>query len=401
MVEIAGVSQGKTPKNPHDSTRELLTIGGGWRFVNRSPIRYATVIMRVLAIETSCDETSVALVRTGRDGFVVETCLVHTQVDTHAAFGGVVPEVAARLHVPVLPTLIRQATGWRKDGIDAIAVTTGPGLATALRVGIETAKALAFDWQLPLIPIDHIEGHIWANALRDEGSSDASTELEQVIPCPALCLVVSGGHTEWVLMREGGVYERLGQTRDDAAGEAFDKAAKLLGLPYPGGPALSKAAARASLEEANALWLAPRPMLHSGDLDVSFSGLKTALRDFVAKNDDRENPLFVERVSAAYQEAIVDVLVAKTLAATEQSGAVSVLLCGGVAANARLRERLTEAFAQGSARLLLPTLRYTTDNAAMIGGAALLHILRGDMGTNPGIVDADPSHRLGEKWKWE
>jgi N6-L-threonylcarbamoyladenine synthase len=358
--------------------------------------------MRVIAIETSCDETSVALLRHAPGGFLVEECLIHTQVDVHAAFGGVVPEVAARLHVPVLPTLISQVNGWQREGIDAVAVTAGPGLATALRVGVETAKVLANARHLPLIPIDHIEGHIWANALVDTADAEGNdAKAEALIPCPALCLVVSGGHTEWVLMKSPGVYERLGQTRDDAAGEAFDKAAKLLGLPYPGGPSLSKAAARATLQEANALWEAPRPMLHSGDLDVSFSGLKTALRDFVANHPDRQEAHFVEQVSAAYQEAIVDVLVEKTLAAAEQSGAVSVLLCGGVAANARLRERLSEVFAGGSARLFLPTLRYTTDNAAMIGAAALMHLERGEGIVPTDRVDADPSHRLGDSWKWE
>ena len=221
--------------------------------------------MKLLAIETSCDETSVAIVSKTDGQFVVEQQLVSSQADIHAHYGGVVPEVAAREHAALLvPLLVQAGVPHNGEGIDAIAVTAGPGLVPALRIGVEIAKALAWIWNKPLVPVNHLEGHIYSVLAGEKGA----------IEFPALCLLVSGGHTELILMKDHGDYELIGRTRDDAAGEAFDKVAKLLGLPYPGGPHISKHALEGEVEAVDF----PRPMINSGDYDFSFSGLKTAVR---------------------------------------------------------------------------------------------------------------------------
>ncbi len=326
--------------------------------------------MRIMGIETSCDETAVALLEGERDSLRVRKSLVASQVKDHAKYGGVVPEIAARKHVDVLFGLLGAAKVPRSGrGIDVIAVTRGPGLAPALRVGVEAAKTLALIWDKPLVGVNHLEGHIYSVLL------GVTAGRLSKIRFPALCLIVSGGHTELVLMQDHGKYELIGETRDDAAGEAFDKVAKLLGLGYPGGPIVSELAQSGSKTAINF----PRPMLESGDFDFSFSGLKTAVLYYLQpfqKNSDRrkKGTLKLSRrdranICASFQEAVVDVLVAKTLKAIEEYQPRSVLLAGGVSANPRLRSRLRSTVKNQGLDLLSAPIKYTGDNAAMIATA--------------------------------
>ena len=308
---------------------------------------------RILGIETSCDETAVAIVRDGRH---IESNIVASQTDLHARYGGVVPEQASRAHVraivPALETALAEANAdW--DDLDAIAVTHGPGLAGALLVGLNVAKGVSFARATPLLGINHLEGHVYANWL-----------VEQVEPrFPLVCLIVSGGHSDLVLMRDHGEYVRLGHTLDDAAGEAFDKAARMMGLGYPGGPAVQQAAeggdpTRYPLPRA---WLRP-------SWDFSFSGLKTAVLRTVREAGDG---LVVPDLAASFQEAIVDVLATKTVEAAREHGAHSIALAGGVAANLPLRarvQRLSEQMLE-NVPVLIPPVRLCTDNAAMIAAA--------------------------------
>jgi len=308
----------------------------------------------ILAIESSCDETAAAVVVEGRRA---RSNVVASQQELHAATGGVVPEVAARQHLRAIVPVVRQAladaeTDW--DGIDAIAATAGPGLPGALVVGLNAARGLAFARGLPFIPTDHIEGHVCANWLLGEG--------EEEPPLPALALVVSGGHTELLLMEAHGRYRRLGGTRDDAAGEAFDKVARLLGLGYPGGPPVSKLAATAGKHRLRL----PRAWMRGTD-DFSFSGLKTAVQQLLASADA---PPPAE-IADAFEESVADVLSTKTVRAAEREGVASVLLAGGVAANPRLRARLRE---RASLPVFIPPPELCTDNAAMIGAAAYRHL---------------------------
>ena len=343
--------------------------------------------MKVLAIETSCDETAVAIV-TERDGrFDVEEHVVASQIAEHAKYGGVVPEVAARLHVPTLPRIMKAITNWERGDIDAVAVTVGPGLSTALRVGVETAKALAVAWEVPLIPVDHIEGHIYANFL------DVSVPSSLF---PALCLVVSGGHTELVLMKGHGDYKLVGGTRDDAVGEAFDKTAAQLGLEYPGGPSVAKMAEHGDPTSIDL----PRPMQHSKDFDFSFSGLKTAVRYEIQAHGELD-PTFVANISASFQQAAIDSLITKTKKAANKFAPSTIMLCGGVSANKELRRQLAETFADSSIDVIVPEMKYTTDNAAMIAAAGLQALKDGRVAKDIFEIDADPSKQLGGKWKWE
>ena len=324
---------------------------------------------RILAIESSCDETGVAIVVGGRR---IEANQVATQVALHAATGGIVPEVAARQQlrwiVPTLEAAFEEAgAGW--DGIDAIAVTSGPGLIGSLLVGVNVAKALAVTHDLPLIGVNHIEGHIYANWLTD---ADAASPLPGEPPFPLLCLVVSGGHTQLVLMDDHGRYTLLGQTVDDAAGEAFDKVGRLLGLPYPGGPAIS-AAARGAVPATRF----PRART-AGPYDFSFSGLKTAVLREVEGYRARGEPIPVDGIAAAFEEAVVDALATKTLATARDRGVAAVALGGGVAANAALRRSLDERLRAEGLPLLVPRAAWCTDNGAMIGAAAGFRYAAGD-----------------------
>ncbi len=324
---------------------------------------------RILAIESSCDETGVAVVVGGRR---IEANQVATQVALHAATGGIVPEVAARQQlrwiIPTLEAAFDQASiGW--DDLDAVAVTYGPGLIGSLLVGVNVAKALAESHDLPLVGVNHIEGHIYANWLTDAPHGDP---IPAEPPFPLLCLVVSGGHTQLVLMHDHGRYALLGQTVDDAAGEAFDKVGRLLGLPYPGGPAISAAA-----EGATATGRFPRART-DGPYDFSFSGLKTAVLRAVAGYREREEPIPVDGLAAAFEEAVVDALVTKTVAAAGDHGVAAVALGGGVAANRALRAVLAERLRTVGLPLLVPPPVWCTDNGAMIGAAAGFRFAAGD-----------------------
>ena len=329
---------------------------------------------RILAIESSCDETGVAVVVGGRR---IEANEVATQVALHAATGGIVPEVAARQQlrwiVPTLEAALANAgAGW--DDLDAVAVTYGPGLIGSLLVGVNVAKALAVAHDLPLVAVNHIEGHIYANWLTDAGPDDV---LPPEPEFPLLCLVVSGGHTQLVLMHDHGRYTLLGQTVDDAAGEAFDKVGRLLDLPYPGGPAISAAA-----EGASPATRFPRART-DGAYDFSFSGLKTAVRREVEGYRERGEPIPIDGIAAAFEDAVVDALTTKTVAAAVDHGVASVALGGGVAANRALRRTLEERLAAEGLALRVPPPAWCTDNGGMIGAAAGYRFLAGER--------ADPS----------
>ena len=324
---------------------------------------------RILAIESSCDETGVAVVVGGRR---IESNQVATQVALHAATGGIVPEVAARQQlrwiVPTLEAAMSEAgAGW--DDLDAVAVTFGPGLIGSLLVGVSVAKALAVAHDLPLVGVNHIEGHIYANWLTDAAAGDP---LPPEPDFPLLCLVVSGGHTQLVLMHGHGRYTLLGQTVDDAAGEAFDKVGRLLGLPYPGGPAISAAAVGATPATRF-----PRARTQ-GPYDFSFSGLKTAVLREVGAYRERGEALPIDGLAAAFEEAVVDALATKTVAAARDHGVASVALGGGVAANRALRATLAERLGADGIGLLVPPPAWCTDNGAMIGAAAGFRYAAGD-----------------------
>jgi N6-L-threonylcarbamoyladenine synthase len=312
--------------------------------------------MRILGIETSCDETAVAVVE---DGTRILADQIASQVDIHARYGGVVPEVASRQHLLAILPLLKHAfatasISW--DQIDAIAVTHGPGLAGSLLVGVNAAKAMSLARRLPLIAVNHLEGHIYANWL--------ATGQGSVPEFPLICLIVSGGHSDIVLMKGHGMYSLLGRTRDDAAGEAFDKAARILGLGYPGGPAIDRAAHQGvpSVTLPHA-WL-------KGTDDFSFSGIKTALMRLV-QGGALTN---VGDAAASFQEAIVDVLVTKTAEAAREHRVRQVLIAGGVAANTRLRQRMAES---SPVPVLVPPIRLCTDNAAMIASAGYFRFMAG------------------------
>jgi N6-L-threonylcarbamoyladenine synthase len=336
--------------------------------------------MRVLGIETSCDETGVALYDTER-GLLAEA--LHSQVDLHAAYGGVVPELASRDHVrrvlPLAKDVLTRA-GVAVHEVDAIAYTRGPGMAGALLVGASVANALGFALGKPVLGIHHLEGHLLSPLLGHPAPA-----------FPFVALLVSGGHTQFFEVRGVGGYRLLGDTQDDAAGEAFDKTAKLLGLAYPGGPALAALAEQGS-PHAVAL---PRPMIDSGDLDMSFSGLKTAValraREAAGGGDASQLPVSRKAdIAAAFQAAVVDVLVAKSLRALDITGMPSLVVAGGVGANRLLRMRLTEALAARGARVWFPEPRYCTDNGAMIAMAAALR-----------LGDARCDYRFSVEPRWE
>lgn len=307
----------------------------------------------ILAIETSCDETAVAIVA---GGCKILANQVASQVETHARFGGVVPEIASRQHLLALNPLVRKAMaeadlGW--DAIDAIAVTQGPGLVGALLIGVSTAKAMAWALGKPLVAVNHMAGHIYANMLDNE------------VKFPLVCLVVSGGHTQLIYMEEDLDFQLLGQTRDDAAGEAFDKVARILGLGYPGGPAVDKLA-RQGKDELDF----PRSMLEGGSLDFSFSGLKTAVHNHVHNLLQRGQDVDIAGIAASFQAAVVEVLVNKTALALEKMKPATLLVAGGVAANVQLRLALAELALEKKIPINIPAPELCTDNAAMIAAAA-------------------------------
>lgn len=326
--------------------------------------------MRILGIETSCDETAAAVVEDGR---TVRSSVVSSQVDLHARYGGVVPEIASRAHLEIVNDVIGEAlleagVTWRD--VDAIAAVHGPGLAGALLVGVSTAKAIALATGLPYVGVNHHEAHMYAALLEDPS-------LEP----PFVTLVVSGGHTLLIAMDDHGQYRVLGQTVDDAAGEAFDKVARFLGLDYPGGPAIDRLAATGD----PAAIAFPRPMLDDGN-DFSFSGLKTAVVQYVRKHPEVD----VADVAASFQAAVVDVLVTKLLQVSEQTGISTLVIGGGVAANSALRARVADEGVTAGVRVVLPSIGLCTDNAAMVAAVAWWRLAADgptslDSGAYPGL----------------
>lgn len=327
-----------------------------------------------MGIETSCDETAVAILKNGTE---ILSNVVASQIESHKRFGGVVPEIASRHHVEQMTIVLEEAfnqanVSWEQ--IDAITVTEGPGLVGALLIGVNTAKALAFVKQKPLVGVHHIAGHIYAN------------RLEKEFEFPLLALVVSGGHTELVLMRGHGNFEVIGETLDDAAGEAYDKVARMLKLPYPGGPQIDRMASDG--EESISL---PRAWLDEGSLNFSFSGLKSAVINTIHNAEQRGEKIIPADVAASFQASVVEVLTEKTYRAAMKHEVKQVIVAGGVAANKGLREALTKRFAGTDTPLLIPPIHLCTDNAAMIAAAGTIAFEQGkrsgwDLNANPSLV---------------
>ena len=318
--------------------------------------------IKILAIETSCDETSAAVVRNGRE---VLSNIISSQIDIHKRFGGVVPEVASRKHLENISPVIDEAllsAGVELKDIDAVAATCGPGLVGALLIGLTTAKAIAFSSSLPFIGVNHIEGHIAASYIEHN-------ELEP----PFTCLVASGGHSHIVNVIGYTSYEVLGRTRDDAAGEAFDKIARALGLGYPGGPLLDKLAASGNREAIDF----PRAFLEEGSYDFSFSGLKSAVLNYLNSKKMKNEEVNPADVAASFQEAVTDVLSAKLIKAALDRKSEYAVLAGGVASNSRLRELLKQRGEQAGIKVIYPSPILCTDNAAMIGCAAYYRYING------------------------
>ena len=315
-----------------------------------------------LAIETSCDETSVAVVKNGRE---VMSNIISSQIDIHKRFGGVVPEVASRKHIESINRIIQTALDEANitlDDIDIIGATYGPGLVGALLVGLSSAKALAFGKGIPLVPVNHIEGHIFANFIEHK-------ELEP----PFTCLVVSGGHTHLVYVKDYGEYELLGRTLDDAAGEAFDKVARALELGYPGGPLIDKLAKKG---DSSAIDF-PRSFLEEDNYDFSFSGLKSAVLNYLNSCKQKGTEIVIEDVCASFQQAVIDVLVEKTINAAKKNNTKIVAIAGGVASNEGLRNTLEERCGKEGLKLKYPHKILCTDNAAMIACVAYYNFIRG------------------------
>ena len=328
----------------------------------------------IMGIETSCDETSVSIVKNGRE---IVSNIVSSQIESHKRFGGVVPEIASRHHVEQITIVLEEAmkeAGVSYDDLDAVAVTEGPGLVGALLIGVNAAKTVAFAHGIPLVGVHHIAGHIYANRLVKE------------MEFPLLALVVSGGHTELVYMKEHGHFEVIGETRDDAAGEAYDKVARTLSMPYPGGPHIDRLAAN-----GEATIDLPRAWLEDGSYDFSFSGLKSAVINTVHNAEQRGETIKPEDLAASFQESVVDVLVTKTLHAVKEYPVKQVLLAGGVAANKGLRAALTAAFSEiPDVELIIPPLSLCGDNAAMIAAAGSILFEKGQraglaLNANPGL----------------
>ena len=315
-----------------------------------------------LGIETSCDETAAAVIRNGRE---IVSNVVLSQIDIHQKYGGVVPEIASRHHIEAIFPVINEALEKAEvtlDDLDVIAVAYGPGLVGSLLVGVAAAKALAFAKQIPLVGVNHIEGHIYANFL----------DGQQVEP-PLVCLTVSGGHTDLLLIPRLGEYEILGRTRDDAAGEAFDKVARVLGLPYPGGPQIEKLAKTGNREAISF----PRGLLEKDNFDFSFSGLKTAALNYLNGAKQKGDEVHLPDFAASFQWAIIDVLTDKLITAAQEHKVRQVVLSGGVAANDTFRAHVAEKVREVGMELLYPPRHLCTDNAAMIGSAGYFRYLAG------------------------
>lgn len=327
----------------------------------------------ILGIETSCDETAASVIKNGTE---IVSNVVASQIDSQKRFGGVVPEIASRHHVEQITIVIDEAlkqADLQPSDLDAVAVTEGPGLVGALLVGINAAKAFAFAHQLPLVGVHHIAGHVYAN------------QLVQEMEFPLLALIVSGGHTELILMEEHGSFEVIGETRDDAAGEAYDKVARVLSLPYPGGPEIDRLAS-----ESEAAIEFPRAWLEADSYDFSFSGLKSAVINYKHNLEQKGGQVNPANVAAGFQESVVDVLTEKTKRAAEQFKVKQVIAAGGVAANKQLRASLAETFSALNIPFYVPPISLCTDNAAMIAAAGTSmynHGVRGTLAMNgrPGM----------------
>ena len=334
----------------------------------------------ILAIESSCDETAAAVVKNGRE---VLSNVIFSQIDLHTVYGGVVPEIASRKHIDKINQVIEDAlqkAGVTLQDLSAIAVTYGPGLVGALLVGVSAAKAIAFATGLPLIGVHHIEGHISANYI-------ANPSLEP----PFVCLVVSGGHTHLVSVKDYGEYEILGRTRDDAAGEAFDKVARAIGLGYPGGPKIDKISKEGNPEAVRF----PRAKVGDGEYDFSFSGLKSAVLNYLNGCQMKGEEIHVADVAASFQQAVIDVLVGHSMDAIDKYGLDKFAIAGGVASNGSLRKAFEDACEKKNVEFFLPPPILCTDNAAMIGAAAYYEYIKG---VRHGYdLNAVPNLKLGER----
>lgn len=334
----------------------------------------------VLGIESSCDETAASVVKNGRE---VLSNIILSQIDIHRKFGGVVPEVASRKHVEAISNVIRDAmdkANIKYDDIDVVAATYGPGLVGALLVGLSAAKGIAYAINKPFVGVNHIEGHISANYIADK-------DLQP----PFLCLVVSGGHTHLVKVSDYGDYEILGRTRDDAAGEAFDKVARAIGLPYPGGPAIDKIAKNGDKSAIDF----PRAFLEEGSLDFSFSGLKSSVLNYLNKAKMKGIEVNREDVAASFQQAVIDVLVEKSIKAVKDNNFNKLCIAGGVAANSALRNELEKRCKKENIEFLYPPIILCTDNAAMIACAGYYEYLKGNKSDLS--LNAVPGLKLGQK----
>ena len=331
-----------------------------------------------LAIESSCDETACAILKNGRE---VLSNIISTQIELHKKFGGVVPEVASRKHIENIPMVVQEALEEANitfDDVDHIAVTYGPGMVGAVLVGLSYAKALAYTLDIPLVGVNHIEGHVSANYIEDKN-----------LKPPFITLIVSGGHTHLVEVKDYGKYEILGKTRDDASGEAFDKIARSMGLGYPGGPIIDRLAKQGNKKAIDF----PRACMDEG-YDFSFSGLKSAVLNYLNAKKMKNEEIVVEDVAASFQEAVVEVLSTKAIKAAKEKGYDTIALAGGVAANSALREKLTTMCSKENISVKYPSLILCTDNAAMIGCAGYYNFINGkihDMSLN-----AVPNLKIGE-----
>lgn len=337
--------------------------------------------INILAIESSCDETSAAVVQNGRK---VLSNVIASQIDIHKKFGGVVPEVASRAHVEVISAVVEEAlseAGLTLEAVDAVAVTYGPGLVGALLVGLQYAKGLAYAIKKPLIGVNHIEGHISANFIQYE-------DLEP----PFVCLVVSGGHTYLVYMKDYGDFEIMGQTRDDAAGEAYDKVARAIGLGYPGGPKIDKLSKEGNPDAIKF----PRANFHdAATLDFSFSGLKSAVLNYLNQSEMKGVEINKADVAASFQKAVVDFLSDNSMRACKLKGVKKMAVAGGVASNSCLRAKLAEEGRKNGVDVLFPEMILCTDNAAMIGSAGYFELMKGR--TADLDLNAVPNLKLGER----
>ena len=336
--------------------------------------------IKILAIESSCDETAAAVVKNGRE---VLSNVISSQIELHKLYGGVVPEIASRKHIEKINQVIEEALETAKvtlDDLDAVAVTYGPGLVGALLVGVAEAKAISYAKKLPLVGVHHIEGHISANYIENP-------DLEPSF----VCLVVSGGHTHLVKVKEYGVYEILGRTRDDAAGEAFDKVARAIGLGYPGGPKIDRLAKEGNPDAIPF----PKAKIAEAPLDFSFSGLKSAVLNYLNGCKMKGEPVSEADVAASFQKAVVEVLTEHAIEAVKESGMEKLSLAGGVASNSALRESVAEACRKNGIQFFYPSPILCTDNAAMIGAAAYYEYQKG---VRHGLdLNAVPGLKLGER----